>query len=62
MFHYRNHGAAFGKVLMGVQMPKSDRRAFQLCLDALGFNYKEENSNLAYRLFVGGSEQACPSV
>jgi threonine dehydratase len=56
MFHYRNHGAAFGKVLMGVQMPKSDRKAFQHCLDALGFNYCEESSNPAYRLFVGGSE------
>ena len=60
MFHYRNHGAAFGKVLMGVQMPKSDRKAFQHCLDALGFEYREESSNLAYRLFVGGSEQPCP--
>jgi threonine dehydratase len=37
-------------------MPKSDRKAFQHCLDALGFNYCEESSNPAYRLFVGGSE------
>jgi threonine dehydratase len=57
MFHYRNHGAAFGKVLMGVQMPKSDRKAFQHCLDALGFHYQEENNNPAYRLFVGGNEK-----
>jgi threonine dehydratase len=56
MFHYRNHGAAFGQVLMGVQMPKSDRKAFQHCLDALGFEYKEQSHNPAYRLFVGGSE------
>lgn len=62
MFHYRNHGAAFGKVLMGVQMPKSDRKAFQLCLDALGFNYREESNNPAYRLFVGGSEQTSPAA
>ncbi len=57
MFHYRNHSAAFGKVLMGVQMQQTDRQAFEYCLDALGFEYKEETHNPAYRLFVGGSEQ-----
>ncbi len=57
MFHYRNHGAAFGKVFMGIQMQKSDRKAFQCCLDALGFQYQEETSNPAYRLFVGGNEK-----
>ncbi len=56
MFHYRNHGAAFGKVLMGIQMPKSERKEFQLRLDELGFEYKEETTNLAYKVFVGGSE------
>lgn len=56
MFHYRNHSAAFGRVLMGLQMPKSERKAFQQCLDALGFNYQEETTNPAYSFFVGGSE------
>lgn len=56
MFHYRNHGAAFGRVLMGIQMSKTDRQAFQQCLDALGFNYQEESKNPAYGFFVGGSE------
>jgi threonine dehydratase len=57
LFHYRNHGAAFGKVFMGIQMQKSERKAFECCLDALGFQYREENTNPAYRLFVGGSEK-----
>ena len=56
MFHYRNHGAAFGKVLMAVQMPESERKEFQLRLDKLGFEYREETSNPAYKVFIGGSE------
>lgn len=56
LFHYRNHGAAFGKVLMGIQMSKSERKEFELRLDAVGFDYKEETKNPAYKMFVGGSE------
>jgi len=56
LFHYRNHGAAFGKVLMGLQMPKAERKAFQQCLDVLGFVYQEETENPAYRLFSGVGE------
>ncbi len=54
LFHYRNHGAAFGKVLMGVQIPQHEQQAFQHCLDALGFVYEEQTDNPAYRLFSGG--------
>lgn len=54
LFHYRNHGAAFGKVLLGVQIAKSEEAALQLCFDALGFRYTEETSNPAYQLFTGG--------
>ncbi len=54
MFHYRNHGAAFGKVLMGVQMQKSERADFQQRLEAVGFDYQEETKNPAYKVFVGG--------
>lgn len=56
MFHYRNHGAAFGKVLMGVQMPKSEKKEFEKRLEAVGFEYQEETKNPAYKLFVGGCE------
>ncbi len=54
LFHYRNHGAAFGRVLMGIQVPKADRKAFREFLDALGYVYREETENPAYRLFAGG--------
>lgn len=57
LFHYRNHGAAFGRVLIGVQMPKSERKAFRQCLDGLGFVYAEETDNPAYALFAGGNEK-----
>jgi threonine dehydratase len=54
LFHYRNHGAAFGKVLMGLQIASTEQLAFQQCLQDLGFVYKEETNNPAYRLFSGG--------
>ncbi|MDD5036999.1 MAG: threonine ammonia-lyase, biosynthetic [Methylococcaceae bacterium] len=54
LFHYRNHGAAFGRVLMGIQIPKNERKEFRAFLDTLGFIYREETDNPAYRLFAGG--------
>lgn len=56
LFHYRNHGAAFGKVLMGIQVPVEERKIFTQCLDALGFDYVQESKNPVYRLFAGGHE------
>lgn len=56
LFHYRNHGAAFGKVLIGLQLADNQRGPFQHCLEVLGLAYREETANPAYRLFVGGSE------
>ncbi len=56
LFHYRNHGAAFGKVLMGLQMAKSERKLFKQTLDTHGFAYQEETANPAYQLFAGGQE------
>jgi threonine dehydratase len=58
LFHYRNHGAAFGRVLMGIQVPKAERRAFREFLDAIGFAYREETDNPAYRLFAGGNARS----
>ncbi|MGR9054266.1 MAG: threonine ammonia-lyase, biosynthetic [Gammaproteobacteria bacterium] len=57
LFHYRNHGAAFGRVLLGVQMPQAQRKTFQRCLDDMGFSYTEETDNPAYALFAGGNER-----
>lgn len=56
LFHYRNHGAAFGKVLMGIQVPAGERKIFTQCLDALGFDYQNETQNPVYKLYAGGHE------
>jgi threonine dehydratase len=53
MFHYRNHGAAYGRILVGVQVPKNERRAFEQVLDDLKFPYWEETDNRAYQLYLG---------
>jgi len=53
LFHYRNHGAAYGRVLVGIQVPDDDRKRFQSFLDELGYIYFEEIGNPAYSLFLG---------
>ncbi len=52
LFHYRNHGAAFGRVLAGIQVPESDIDAFHQYLDELGYNYWHETENPAYKEFL----------
>ena len=52
LFHYRNHGSDYGRVLVGIQVPPGDRRRFQAFLDGLGYPYQEETENPAYRLFL----------
>ena len=52
LFHYRNQGADYGRILVGLQVPKADTKAFQTFLDALGYSYLEETANPAYRLFL----------
>lgn len=54
MFHYRNHGAAYGRVLVGMQVPDNEQIQFQEFLDNLGYSYWEEQGNPAYDLFLGG--------
>ena len=53
LFHYRNHGAAYGRVLAGMQVLAHDRARFKSRLDKLGYNFWEETSNPAYSLFLG---------
>jgi threonine dehydratase len=53
LFHYRNHGADYGRVLVGMQVPPQDQGAFQEFLDNLGYAYCDESQNQAYRLFLG---------
>ena len=52
MFHYRNHGADFGRVLAGIQVPKQDNAEFQKFLKDLNYTYQEETKNPAYKLFL----------
>jgi threonine dehydratase len=52
LFHYRNQGADYGRILMGLQVPKADHKAFDAFLKALGYPHVEETLNPAYRLFL----------
>ncbi|MEO5692240.1 MAG: threonine ammonia-lyase, biosynthetic [Usitatibacter sp.] len=52
LFHYRNHGADVGRVLVGLQVPARERAAFRRFLRDLGYDYVEESRNPAYRLFL----------
>jgi threonine dehydratase len=53
LFHYRNHGADYGRVLVGMQVPPADKAEFRRFLDRLGYDYVEETANPAYRMFLG---------
>jgi len=53
MFHYRNHGSAFGKVLVGFQASKKDGLEVKGFLDKLGYRFEDETDNQAYRFFLG---------
>jgi threonine dehydratase len=53
LFHYRNHGTDYGRVLVGIQVPPQDHEAFKEFLDKLGYAYWDESANPAYKLFLG---------
>ena len=53
LFHYRNHGADYGRVLVGMQVPGKDKKKFQAFLQELGYPHRDESRNPAYRLFLG---------
>lgn len=52
LFHYRNHGAAYARVLVGIQVPERETERFQTFLDDLGYPYWSESGNPAYALFL----------
>jgi threonine dehydratase len=52
LFHYRNHGADYGRVLVGLEVPGETRRDFFEHIDAIGFPYWDETENPAYRQFL----------
>ena len=52
LFHYRNQGADYGRILLGLQVPVADNKAFKAFLDTMGYPHVEETSNPVYRLFL----------
>jgi len=57
LFHYRNHGAAYGRILVGVQVPKSEKGRFEKTLLGINYRFWEETDNRAYRLYLGGLKE-----
>jgi len=53
LFHYRNYGSEYGRVLMGIQVPDEDNLRFQRFLADTGYSYQSEANNAAYEMFVG---------
>ncbi len=53
LFHYRNHGSDYGRVLAGIQVPTAEREEFFRHLEELHYGYVEETDNPAYRMFLG---------
>ena len=52
LFHYRNQGAAYGQVLIGIQVPRGSKKAFKDFLDEVGYPYFNETDNPVYKLFL----------
>ena len=52
MFHYRNHGAGYGRVLVGIQVPSKERKLIKEYLDKVGYPFWDETDNPAYELFL----------
>lgn len=52
LFHYRNHGADYGRILVGLQVPEPDRAALAAFLARLGYAHRDESDNPAYRLLL----------
>ena len=52
LFHYRNQGADYGRILMGLQVPPADAKRVTKVLDGMGYRYTDESRNPVYRLFL----------
>ncbi len=53
LFHYRNNGSDYGRIVTGIQVPPHEMKEWQAFLDNLGYQYWDENQNPAYKLFLG---------
>jgi threonine dehydratase len=52
LFHYRNQGADYGRILVGLQVPASENKAFEQFLKTLGYPYVEETTNPVFKMFL----------
>ena len=55
LFHYRNHGADYGRVLVGMQVPPAEKKLFKEFLKNVGYAHWDETNNPACKLFLGNS-------
>lgn len=53
LFHYRNHGSAFGRVLVGMEVPAKERAQVRKFLAEINYPFWEETDNEAYQYFLG---------
>ena len=53
LFHYRNQGADYGRILVGIQVPRGDAAALREFLGSLNYPFEDETANPVYRLFLG---------
>jgi threonine dehydratase len=60
LFHYRNHGADYGRVLAAFSVPDREVAEFTAALDELGYPWADESENPAYRIFLNGEAHATP--
>ncbi len=56
LFHYRNHGAAYGRILVGMQVGPRERRKVREQLESIGYRFWDETENRAYQLYLGGAD------
>jgi threonine dehydratase len=56
LFHYRNEGADFGRILVGIQVPEPEMGDFRRFLGSIGYPHRDESANPAYRLFLTGGD------
>ncbi len=52
VFHYRNNGSDYGRIVVGIQVPPDEMEQWQTFLDSLGYLYWDESDNHAYKLFL----------
>jgi threonine dehydratase len=52
LFHYRNQGADYGRILVGIQVPRADRQGFRDFIANLAYPCEDETDNPVYRLFL----------